>query len=403
MKEGSTLAARPIIKAEDLVTRIKQFVVEELIPIEEQFLLEGFESVKRELHEKRDKAKKLRLWAPGHPEKFGGLGLGLADFALVSEALGYSPIGHYVFNCQAPDIGNAELICLYGTEPQKDRWLPELIGGDVRSCFGMTERNNSGANPLFLKTVAVRDGGDWVLDGDKWFTTGADGADLCVVMAVTDSDSDGRQSASMILVPMDTSGVELTRNTPIMGESGGDWSSHGELKFENCRVPLENTLGEVGQGFRMAQARLGPGRIHHCMRWLGICQRSLDLMIQRASSRIIGHNGRKLAESDIIKSWIAESAAQIRAARLMTIDTAKQIEEIGSKEARNDISMLKYFVANVMQDVVDRALQVHGGLGVTDYTVLSYFYREERAARIYDGPDEVHKLAVARRLLATAA
>jgi len=288
---------------------------------------------------------------------------------------------------------------MYGSDVQKERWLRPLVQGRIRTCFGMTEAANSGANPLMLATRAELDGDSWVINGDKWFTTGADGSSLCVVMAVTDPDAAVHKRASMLLVPTDTAGYALVRNTPIMGHSGVDLFSHGEIRFTDCRVPADSLLGARGEGFRLAQARLGPGRVHHCMRWLGICQRALELMLRRANSREISPEGRRLGESDIVRAWIAESATEIKAARLMVLQTAWRIEHEGPRAARDDVSMIKFFVAGVLQRVLDRALQVHGGLGVTDYTVLAWYYREERAARIYDGPDEVHKLSIARRLL----
>jgi alkylation response protein AidB-like acyl-CoA dehydrogenase len=288
---------------------------------------------------------------------------------------------------------------MYGSEEQKREWLAPLAAGDIRTCFGMTEAANSGANPLMLETRAVLDGDEWVINGDKWFTTGADGAALCIVMAVTDPDARPHQRASMLLVPVATPGYQLVRNTPIMGHAGIDLFSHGEIRFQDCRVPLDNLLGPRGEGFRLAQARLGPGRIHHCMRWLGICERAMELMLRRATTREISPDGKLLADSDIVKEWIADSAAEIRAARLMVLHTAWRIEHAGARAARDEVSMIKYYVAGVLQRVLDRALQLHGGLGMTDYTVLAWYYREERAARIYDGPDEVHKLSVARRLL----
>jgi len=390
----------PDSRTQELVERVTEFVNEELLPLERPLLEQGFAAVLPELARKRERVKALGLWAPAHPREFGGMGLPLTEFALVSEALGRTPVGHYAFNCQAPDIGNIELLHLFGSESQQQRWLPGLVAGDIRSCFGMTERDNSGANPLFMRATATRDGDHWVLNGRKWFCTGADGASLCVAMMVTDPGNPARHArASLILVPTDTAGFLLERNTPIMGHAGADWASHGEVRFENCRVPLDNLLAAAGDGFRLAQARLGPGRIHHCMRWLGICSRVLEIMIRRAAKRVIGERDRRLVDSDIIKAWIAESAAEIRGARLMTLYTAWRIEKIGAGAARNDISMIKFQVARVLQNVLDRAIQVHGGLGVTDYTLLAFWFREERAARIYDGPDEVHKIAVARRLV----
>lgn len=382
-----------------LIGRMREFVDRELLPLEPAFLVEGPAAVLPQIRDKRARVKELGMWAPNHPREYGGLGLDLVTHGLVSEALGRSPLGHYVFGCNAPDAGNVELIHLFGSEAQKARWLPPLVGGEIRSCFGMTEPGNSGANPLMLETRAVLDGADWVIDGNKWFTTGADGSSLCIVMAVTDPEAPPHQRASMILVPTDAPGYSHDCNTPVMGNRGEDLYSHGEVSFKGCRVPADNLLGRRGEGFKLAQYRLGPGRIHHCMRWLGICERALELMVGRARHREITLDGRKLGESDIVKAFIAESAAAIRAARLMVLHAAWRIETVGSKNARDDISLIKFHVAGVMQDVIDRALQLHGGLGVTDYTVLAWFYREERAARIYDGPDEVHKIAVANRML----
>ncbi|MCU0976485.1 MAG: acyl-CoA dehydrogenase family protein [Steroidobacteraceae bacterium] len=386
-------------EVEQLVGRIRAFVDERLVPLEPRLLEQGIGPLLPEIRALRSEVRKLGLWAPNFPREYGGLGLDLVAHGLVSEALGRCPLGHYVFGCNAPDAGNVELLHLYGSEAQKATWLAPLARGEIRSCFGMTERENSGANPLMLEARAELEGDQWVLNGRKWFTTGADGASLCIAMVITDPEAPPHQRASMILVPASTPGYRLERNTPIMGHAGQDLFSHGEIAFEDCRVPAGNLLGPRGEGFRLAQARLGPGRIHHCMRWLGICQRALELLIDRASSRQVSPEGRTLAHSDIIRAWIAESAAEMQAARLMVLHTAWRIEHAGARAARDDVSMIKFFVAKVLERVVDRALQVHGGLGMTDYTVLAWYYREERAARIYDGPDEVHKLSVARRLI----
>jgi acyl-CoA dehydrogenase len=386
----------------ELVARIRGYVDERLLPLEPQFLEHGIKAVFDEIQARRAEVQSLGLWGPNIPQKYGGLGLDLVAHGLVSEVLGRSPLAHYAFGCNAPDAGNIELLHLYATPQQRAAWLEPLARGQIRSCFGMTERDNSGANPLMLEARADADGDEWVINGRKWFTTGADGASLCIVMAITDPDAAPHQRASMILVPATTPGYRLDRNTPIMGHAGHDLFSHGEVSFTDCRVPADHLLGPRGEGFRLAQARLGPGRIHHCMRWLGICERALEMMIRRAAARVIRPDGRTLADSDIVRAWIAESATEIQAARLMVLHAAWRIEHAGARAARDDVSMIKFLVAGVMQRVVDRALQVHGGLGVTDYTILAWFYREERAARIYDGPDEVHKLSIARRLLKEA-
>jgi len=249
-----------------------------------------------------------------------------------------------------------------------------------------------------MSTTAVLDGDEWVLNGHKWFTSSADGAQLCVVMAVTDPNADTHRKASMILVPTQTQGFELVRNIPIMGDTGSGYFSHAEVRLNNCRVSQKNLLGEVGSGFSLAQQRLGPGRIHHCMRWLGICRRALNLMIEYSKSRAI-NSKQNLSQMQTIQTWIADSAAEIEAARSLVLQTAWQIENKGFKEAKVAVSMIKYFTANVLQQVLDRALQSMGGLGMTDDTIIAFFFRHERAARIYDGPDEVHKMVVAKALL----
>jgi alkylation response protein AidB-like acyl-CoA dehydrogenase len=343
--------------------------------------------------------KKMELWAPNHPKEYGGMGLNLVEHAFVSESLGRTPLGHFVFGCQAPDAGNIEILHLHGTPEQKETYLRPLVQGKIRSCFSMTEVEMPGSNPVMLDTTAVKDGEDYVINGQKWYSTAADGAAFSIVMAVTNPDAEPYLRASMIIVPTNTKGFNRVRNIPVMGHAGDDYASHGEILFQSCRVPQKNLLGPEGFGFVMAQERLGPGRIHHCMRWLGICKRAFDLMCSRAAKRTISPDGRTLATKQIIQSWIAECAADIQAARLMTLSAAWKIETLGVKAARYDISFIKFYVAGVLQKVIDKALQVHGGMGMTDDTIIAYFYRHERAARIYDGADEVHKMAVAKRIL----
>jgi acyl-CoA dehydrogenase len=377
---------------------IDEYVAKELIPMEENFLRYPFRSLLPEIEKKRAMVKQMGLWAPGHPRELGGMGLNLIELGLVSEAVGGTPLGHFVFGCHAPDAGNIEILHLHGTPEQKERWLQPLVAGDIRSCFSMTEVELPGSNPVMMETTAVKDGDDYVINGQKWYTTAADGAAFAVVMTITDPEAPPHRRASMIIVPTDTPGFDLVRNISVMGHTGEDWASHGEILYHSCRVPQSNLLGPEGHGFAIAQERLGPGRIHHCMRWIGICNRAFDLMCKRAGSRTIAP-GKVLGDRDIVRAWIAESAAEIRAARLMTLHTAWLIENRGWREARQDISMIKFTVANTMQRVIDRALQVHGGLGMTDDTLLAYFFRHERAARIYDGADEVHKISLAKRIL----
>jgi alkylation response protein AidB-like acyl-CoA dehydrogenase len=269
----------------------------------------------------------------------------------------------------------------------------------MRSCFAMTEPENPGSNPVLLDATAVKDGDDYLIDGHKWFTSAADGAAFAIAMVVTNPEAPSRhQRASQIIVPLDTPGFRMVRNISVMGESGGDWMSHAEVVFEQCRVPQSNLLGQAGQGFALAQVRLGPGRIHHCMRWVGICERALDMLCRRAATRELAP-GRPLATRQVVQHWIAESRAEINAARLLVLDAAEAIERGGTHAARLEISIIKFYVANVLQQVLDRAIQVHGALGITDDTLLSLWYRHERGARIYDGADEVHKSVVAREVL----
>jgi alkylation response protein AidB-like acyl-CoA dehydrogenase len=377
---------------------IDEFMRKEVLPLEPSFLHEPLGELLPKIEEKRRAVRQMGLWAPNHPVEYGGMGLDLVDHGLVSEALGISPLGHYIFGCHAPDAGNIEILHQHGTPEQKERWLGPLVAGEIHSCFSMTEPEMPGSNPVMMETTAVVDGDDYVINGQKWFTTAADGAALAVVMAVTDPDAPPHRRASMILVPTDTPGFDLVRNINVMGHTGEGAFSHAEILYHSCRVPRSNLLGDEGAGFRIAQERLGPGRIHHCMRWLGICKRALELMCARAAERTIAP-GKKLADREIVQGWIGECAARIAAARALTLQTAWRIEKHGWKEAREEISAIKFLVADVMLEVVDRALQVHGGLGMTDDTILASFYRHERAARIYDGPDEVHKLALARRIL----
>jgi alkylation response protein AidB-like acyl-CoA dehydrogenase len=385
-------------KMQSTIQTMDQFIANELVPLEPEFMKRPFAEMLPVLKDKRRMVRDMGLWAPPHPMEYGGMGLDLVEFALVSESLGQSPLGHYVFGCQAPDAGNIEILHKYGTDAQKARYLAPLIEGKIRSCFSMTEVDMPGSNPVMLGTTAVREGDHYVINGRKWWTSSADGADFAVVMAVTNPEAPPYLRASMIIVPTDTPGFRLVRNIPVMGHEGSDWASHGEVLYESCRVPKENLLGPEGHGFVIAQERLGPGRIHHCMRWIGICNRAFSLMCSRAQNRMITPD-KTLASRQIIQSWIAECAADIQAARLMVLHAAWKIETLGAKEAREEISLIKFFVADTLQKVVDRALQVHGGLGMSDDTIISFFYRLERAARIYDGPDEVHKISVAKRIL----
>ncbi|MBX3246786.1 MAG: acyl-CoA dehydrogenase family protein [Myxococcales bacterium] len=383
---------------EALLARTRELMDAHVYPLEPVVAEKGFVGARAELLAAREACRRAGLWLPQMPEELGGMGLPFLEHAHMSEVLGRSLLGHYVFNCQAPDAGNMELLLEQGTEEQKDRFLKPLCAGQIRSCFSMTEPDRAGSNPTWLDTTATLEDGMWVINGRKWFTTAADGADFAIVMAVTEPDALPHQRASMILVPTSTPGFEHTRRIPIMGEEGSGWMSHSEITYRDCRVPEGNLLGGRGQGFLLAQHRLGPGRIHHCMRWIGLCERAFDLMCARAATRELAP-GKPLGTRQMVQDWIATSRAEIDAARLYVQKAAWTIDQKGLYAARTEISCIKFFVANVLQQVVDRAIQTHGALGITEDTPLSAIFRHERGARIYDGPDEVHKYVVARRAL----
>jgi alkylation response protein AidB-like acyl-CoA dehydrogenase len=386
-------------RIEDLVGRVRAFMESDVYPLEREAGRKAFYTLLPLLEEKRRKVKEMGLWAPAVPREWGGLGLSLSEFGRVSEVLGRSPYGLFVFNCQAPDAGNIEVLVSQGSEEQRQRWLRPLLAGEIRSCFSMTEPEHAGSHPVVMSTAAVRDGDEYVIDGHKWFTTAADGAACAIVMAVTNPEAESPyERASQIIVPTDAPGFRRVRNISVMGEEGEGWLSHAEILYEACRVPVSNRLGEEGAGFAIAQERLATGRIHHCMRWIGICERAFEMMCERAATRRL-RGGEPLAAKQTIQNWIAESRADIDASRLMVLDTAHKIERDGPDGARNEISIIKFFVARVLDTVLDRSLQAHGALGMTDDTLLSFWVRHERGSRIYDGPDEVHKSRVARRIL----
>lgn len=383
----------------EILERVRSLMKAEVLPIERALLdTKSFRAILPELERARDAVRAAGLFAPQLESAHGGAGLSLTVHARVSEELGKSPLGHYAFGCQAPDAGNMEILARYGTQAQKERWLAPLAAGRLRSCFSMTEPDLPGSNPTWLGTTATRDGDAWVIRGRKWFTTGADGAAFAIVMAVTKPDAPPHQRASMLIVPTDTPGFRLVRNIAVMGEPGEDWASHAEIAYDDCRVPNTALLGEDGAGFFIAQERLGPGRIHHAMRWIGIAERAFDMMCRRAAERDIAP-GRKLAHKQTIQTWIAESRAEIDAARLYVLHTAWRIELEGQHAARDAVSAIKFFVADMLTRVLDRAVQTHGALGLTDDTILAWLWRHERAAHIYDGADEVHKVSLAKRIL----
>jgi acyl-CoA dehydrogenase len=374
--------------------QVRAFMAERVIP-NEQAIERQDEPGEQLLAQLQGEVRELGLWAPHLPPEAGGSGTGFLDYAYLNEYIGRSFFGQLVFGCQAPDAGNGEILHMFGTDEQKERWLQPLVAGQIRSFFSMTEPEVPGSDPTTLRTRAVRDGDDWVIDGHKWVSSSAEGAAFGSVMAVTDPDAGPHARATQIIVPADTPGVEIVKPIVVMGHAGKGWSTHCEVRYTNVRVPVSNTLGAEGAGFLIAQKRLGPGRIHHVMRWLGQMQRAFDLMCEYALQRHTSTG--PLSDKQTIQNWIADSYAEIQACRFMTLDAAHKID--AGDEARVEVSAIKFYAARVLNDVIDRAVQVHGARGLTDETPLAGMLMNARTGRIYDGPDEVHRQVVAKRIL----
>src|SRR5499427_5144702 len=376
---------------------MREFVREEVFPLE---VLETDEATfARIIRSLQDEVKKQGMWAAHLPPDLGGQGFGQVRLGLMHEIDGMSTWAPLVFGNQAPDSGNSEVLAMFGTPEQKERWLRPLLDGKIRSGFSMTEPMHAGSDPVHMSTTAVLDGDEWVINGHKWFTSNGLIADVLLVMAVTDPDAGPYERASMFLVPTDTPGVNRLRNIPTMAGGHEQYGhGHSEIIYDNVRIPKENIVGGRGDAFRMAQARLGPGRIHHCMRWLGQARRAFDMLCERALQREAF--GGPLATKQTVQNWIADSAAEMQAARLMTLHAAWVIDTQGASAARKEISLIKFYGAKVLHDVIDRAIQIHGSLGYSADLPLEEMYRHARAARIYDGPDEVHRVTVARQILA---
>ncbi|SDF07505.1 acyl-CoA dehydrogenase family protein [Pseudonocardia oroxyli] len=376
---------------------MRGFVREEIYPIETLDL--SPEQYARITAPLKEQVKDQGLWAAHLPPELGGGGFGQVKLGLMHEILGASRFAPGIFGNQAPDSGNAELLAIGGSPEQKEQWMFPLLRGELRSCFSMTEPG-AGADPTLLTTRAVLEGDEYVINGHKWFSSNASRADFLIVMAVTDPDVSPHQGSSMIIVPVDTPGVTILRDIPVMDHStvhpqleGG----HAEILYQDVRVPKTNLVGNPGDGFKLAQQRLGPGRIHHAMRWLGQSKRAFDMLCERAVSRYA--HGSVLADKQMIQDWVATSAAEMQAARLLTLQAAWTMDQVGASNARNEIAMIKFWGARVLHDVIDRAVQIHGSLGFSGDLPLEQMYRAARAARIYDGPDEVHKAALAKRIL----
>jgi acyl-CoA dehydrogenase len=393
-------------RVEELRDRVRGFMQEHVYPLE----LEALRAIDEEVRagvpypellvEVRERAKAEGLWNLFMPDERYGAGLTNSEYAVLCEEMGRSPaVAPMAFNCSAPDTGNMEILAEHGTGEQRDSWLQPLLEGEIRSCFSMTEPEVSGSDPTTLRTEAALDDGEWVINGHKWFTSGAVGASVAIVMCVTEPDAHPYARASMILVPVDNPGFDLVRPVPVMGHHGGP--GHCEIRYQDCRVPESSLLGERGAGFVIAQDRLGPGRIHHCMRAIGTAERAIEMMCERANERETF--GEKLAEKQFVQDFIARSRMETDQARLLTLLAAWKMDTAGKRAARQEISMIKVVAANVVMDVLDRAIQVHGALGMSDDTPLAGMWRFSRMLKVADGPDEVHKMVIARRELNRAA
>ncbi len=379
---------------------MESFVRERIWPLETLLDELGEDGLERAIAPLQEEVKTRGLWAAHLDPKLGGQGFGQVKLGLMHEILGTSPIAPLAFGNAAPDSGNSEILALAGTPEQKERYLYPLLEGELKSAFSMTEPDTAGSDPTLLQTRAVRDGGEWVINGRKWFSSNGSIADFLIVMAVTDPEARPHQRASMLIVGADTPGVQILRDVATMEhpwESFGRYGNHAEIVYEDVRVPSEALLGAEGAGFLIAQQRLYPGRIHHCMRWLGVAKRAFDMLCERSLYRYA--HGSTLSGHQTVQNWIADSAAQMQAARLMTLHAAWKMDAEGVSAARKEIALIKFFGAQVLHDVVDRAIQAHGALGYSTDLPLEAMYRYARAARIYDGPDEVHRASVARQIL----
>jgi acyl-CoA dehydrogenase len=376
------------------------FVRENLWPLELLHDELGWEGLIDAVKPLQEQVKARGLWAAHLDPELGGQGFGQVKLGLMHEILGTCPIAPFAFGNAAPDSGNSEILALVGTPEQKDRYLHPLLAGDLRSAFSMTEPETAGSDPTLLQTSAVKDGDQWVINGHKWFSSNGSIADFLIVMAVTNPDARPHQRASMFVVDVDNPGVNIVRDVATMEhpyDSFGRYGNHAEILYEDVRVPAGALLGADGAGFLIAQQRLYPGRIHHCMRWLGVAKRAFDMLCERALTRYAA--GSLLSEKQTVQNWISDSSAQMQAARLMTLNAAWKMDTQGVAAARKEIALIKFYGAAVLHDVVDRALQVHGSLGYSTDMPLEAMYRYARAARFYDGPDEVHRASVARQVL----
>ena len=390
-------------EAVDLISRVKDFIEKECVPVEHTFheqIQDGDERWKSYppiMNELKDKAKSLGLWNLFLPESEFGAGLTNYEYAHLAEAMGTCHIASEAMNCQAPDTGNMEVIARYGNEDHQKEWLQPLLDGEIRSAFGMTEPGVASSDATNMQATAVLDGDEYVINGEKWWTSGA-GDPRCkiiIFMAVTNPDAAKHQRHSMMLVPMESEGIEIKQMMHVFGYDDAP-HGHAHIKFNNVRIPKDNLLLGEGRGFEIAQGRLGPGRIHHCMRTIGVGERAIDLMCRRGVDPTKMPFGKNIANLGANFDYIAESRIELNAARLLTLDAAHKMDTVGNKIAASEIAQIKVYVPNVVLKIIDRAIQIHGGEGVSQLTPLASMYAHIRTLRLADGPDEVHRRAVAR-------
>jgi acyl-CoA dehydrogenase len=387
-------------KVQRLRARLEGFMDEFVYPNEKTYheqheAAENRWTIPPIMEDLKKEARAAELWNLFLPDSDLGAGLTNLEYAPLCEIMGRSPIAPEVFNCNAPDTGNMEVLARYGTPEQQERWLKPLLRGEIRSCFAMTEPDVASSDATNIRSRIERDGDEYVINGRKWWSTGAPDprCKIAIVMGKTDTSAPRHEQQSMILVPLDTPGVEVERTLPVFGYDDAP-HGHAEISFEDVRVPAANMIWDEGKGFAIAQGRLGPGRIHHCMRLIGVAERAIELMRERVKSREAF--GKPLAEQGVIMEWIADSRIEIEQARLLTLKAAHMMDTVGNKEARAEIAMIKVVAPNVALRVLDRAIQAHGGAGVSDDFPLAYYWASSRALRLADGPDEVHRASVAR-------